>query len=159
MATTPASLDAMIRGDQSLNALLGLTPHQIQAIAVMGYQLLEQGQTADAVRVFEGLTAVDAKSYFGFAGLGAAHLIGGRLEEAVGALQTAVSLDAEDATVQANLGEALLRLGRFEDAKPHLHRSMDLDPGRTDPGANRARAILLGISAAIAENDAAQGAN
>jgi tetratricopeptide (TPR) repeat protein len=152
-ATTPVSLGSIVRGEQTFNDFLGLSAHQIQAIAVMGHQLLEQGQTADAIRIFEGLTAVDSKSYFGYAGLGAAHLIAGRLEDAAQALGRAIQLDSEDPTVQANLGEALLRQGRFEEAKPHLHRAMDLDPDRRDSGANRARAILLGISAAIANED------
>jgi Flp pilus assembly protein TadD len=93
---------------------------------------------------------VDSKSYFGWAGLGAVHLIEGRLAEAEESLKQAAAIDSGDATVQANLGEVLLRQGRFDEAKPYLHRAMELDPEQTDPGANRARAILLGISAAIA---------
>ncbi|MEZ5403562.1 MAG: tetratricopeptide repeat protein [Bryobacteraceae bacterium] len=155
MATSTVTLQAMIEGKQSLNDLLGLTEKQIQAIAVMGHQLLSQGRAEDAIRIFEGLTALDPGSYFGWAGLGAAHLIEGRVEDAAGALARAASIDSTDATVQANLGEALLRQGKVDEAKPHLHRAMELDPEKTDPGANRARAILLGISAAIAQ----QGVN
>ena len=66
-------------------------------------------------------------------------------------LSRAVDINPNDATVQANLGEVLLKQGKLEEAKGHLEKAFQLDPGHNDPGANRARAIIVGLDMIIKE--------
>jgi len=137
----------------SLNDVFGLSSAQLDSIAILGSNLYEQGRTRDAVTVFEGLVALDAKNYYGYAGLGAVALFEEKLDEALDYLQTAVRLNPEDPTVHANLGETLLRKAEFNEAAAEFEKALKLDPDRTDPGANRARGILQGMQAILNEAD------
>ncbi len=121
------------------------TDDHLDAIAVMGYQLYEQGEFEQAKTMFEGLTAFS--HYAGYAGLGALALSAEppQLDEALSNLRQAVELNPNDATVRANLGEVLLRQGQLEAAAAEFGKSLELDPEEKDAGANRARAILAGL--------------
>jgi Flp pilus assembly protein TadD len=155
MSTTSAlpidALQKAIDGELPLNAFFGLSTEQIQAMAALGYSMYEQGRTGEAEQVFEGLTAVDSTSYFGFAGLGAIALAKGDLDTAESNLGAALTRQPNDPTVLANLGETLLRKGNAEKAGEYFKRALDLDPEGADPGANRARAILHGMKLVIDE--------
>jgi Flp pilus assembly protein TadD len=70
-----------------------------------------------------------------------------RIDDAIAHLRRAAELNASDPTVHANLGEALLRKDAFDEAAAEFTKALDLDPEETDPGANRARAILQGMRA------------
>ena len=128
-----------------------LAKDQLDAIAVMGYQLYEQGKVDDATSMFDGLITFDSSNYLGFAGRGAIALYQEQLEDAVIYLSKAAELNPTDSTVHANLGEAYLRLARFEQATAEFSKALDLDPQEVDPGANRARAILDGMEIVINE--------
>jgi Flp pilus assembly protein TadD len=145
------ALQEIIDGTAPLSAALGVGSDQVQAIAALGFQAYEQGRTAEAETIFEGLIALDATSYFGHAGLGALRLAEGKLDEAVGPLTKAAELNAKDATVHANLGEVLLRQGKLDEAAAQFHKSLELDPQQKDAGANRARAILVGMQTVLTE--------
>ncbi len=144
-------LEQIISGDRALNETLGLQPKQIQAIAMLGYQAWEQGRGEDAKALFEGLTALDANSYYGYAGLGAIALADGDLAAAVEQLSKAIDLEPKDPTVRANLGEAYLRQSQLDKAGEAFEAALSLDPKGSDPGANRARALLQGMQIVIAE--------
>ena len=73
------TLQKIIDGEATVNDLIGLGEPQIQAIAVLGFQAYEQGRGDEARAIFEGLTALDSSSYFGYAGLGAMALADGDL--------------------------------------------------------------------------------
>jgi Flp pilus assembly protein TadD len=124
---------------------------QIDAIAVLGFQLYEQGKTRDAETMFTGLIAIDDTNYLGYAGMGALALAEEKLEEAVDYLRKAAERNPTDPTVHANLGEALLRQAKFEEAAAEFTKALDLDPEEVDPGANRARAILDGMGILVEE--------
>jgi tetratricopeptide (TPR) repeat protein len=70
--------------------LFGLTRAELNAIEVLGFQLYEQGRTADAQTIFEGLIALDRRMYQGYAGMGALALAEQKLDEAVEWLTQAV---------------------------------------------------------------------
>lgn len=149
----------------SMKDLFGLDSAQLDAIVTLGSNLYEQGRTRDAATIFEGLIALDANNYYGYAGLGALALSEEKLDEALGYLKTAARLNPEDPTVLANLGETLLRKAQFDEAAVEFGKAFKLDPDARDPGANRARSILQGMEAVIKEaqrlekQEANKGAN
>jgi cytochrome c-type biogenesis protein CcmH/NrfG len=53
--------------------------------------------------------------------------------------------------VHANLGEAYLRQSNMDEAAKAFRTALELDPNQNDPGANRARALLQGMSIVLAE--------
>jgi tetratricopeptide (TPR) repeat protein len=130
-----------------------LNDQQVQGFASLGYNLYEQGKFDDAQKVFEGLTAVEPGSAYGFAGLGAIALAKepADLDAAITNLRRAAELDSKNATIHANLGEALLRKAQLQEAAAEFKKAMDLDPEKKDPGANRARAIISGLRVATEE--------
>jgi tetratricopeptide (TPR) repeat protein len=121
---------------------------QFQGAIALAYNLYEQGKMQEAETLFGGLSVMNPKSYYGFAGLGAVALAKRPpdLDSAFKNLSTAESLNPNDTSVQANLGETLLRQGKIDEAKKHLEKCFALDPGHNDPGANRARAIVGGLN-------------
>ena len=137
----------------SLNDLFGFDSTQLDAIAVLGSNLYEQGRSRDAAAIFEGLIALDVNNYYGYAGMGALALSEEKLDEALDYLQTALRLNSDDPTVHANLGETLLRKAQFNEAAIEFEKALKLDPDKRDPGANRARGILQGMEAVINEVD------
>ena len=142
-----------IRGGEQPAAALGLSEVQVKAIAALGYTVFQQGRFRDADVLFRGVVALDNKNYLGYAGLGAIAMATNPpdLNAAHTNLSKAVQLNPNDATVQANLGEVLLKQGKLEEAKGHLEKAFQLDPGHNDPGANRARAIIVGLDMIIKE--------
>lgn len=128
-----------------------LKKEEIDAIAVMAFRAYEQGQPGDARDIFRGLIALDSRGHFGYAGLGVIALREERFVEAIGYLTQAIERNPSDATVRANLGESFLRQGRFDEASREFERAMRLDPKCSDPGANRARAILNGMDVVMKE--------
>lgn len=147
----PDTLQKVVEGQAGLNEFFGLPKEQIDAIAALGFRLYEQGKTRDAESLFQGLIALDDKSHYGYAGLGAIALRDEKLDEAVGYLRRAAELNPKDPTVYANLGEALLRQAKFDDAAAAFDKALKLDPQERDPGANRARAILQGMNVVVQE--------
>jgi Flp pilus assembly protein TadD len=145
------ALTQVLAGALPMNTFIGLGDEQIQAIAALGFVNYQQGRMDDARQLFEGLTALDSTSYFGHAGLGAIALFQNELEAAETHLRDAAERNPKDPTVLANLGETLLRQAKTEEAASFFKKSLDLDPDNTDPGANRARAILHGMQVVIEE--------
>lgn len=146
----PDAILQMANGQLPLNAWLGISAEGMEALAGFGAMLLSQGQAAEARKVFAGLLAVDPTSYFGPAGIGALALRESRLDEAVKWLSRAAAGNPSDPAVWANLGEACLRLGQIEQAGTHLRKALALDPDKTNPAANRARAMIESMAGSIA---------
>ena len=142
-----------IRAGESLAAVLGVSEEQLKRLAALGFVMYQQGKTDAALDLFRGVVAFDKNNYLGYAGLGAIAMAANPpdLNTAHDNLSRAVQLNPNDASVQANLGEVLLKQGKFEEARPHLEKAFQLDPGRNDPGANRARAIVVGLDMIVKE--------
>jgi Tfp pilus assembly protein PilF len=153
--TQPRILEAAkrIRAGEQPAAALGLSEVQVKAIAALAYTVFQQGKFKDAEVIFNGVVALDTKNYLGYAGLGAIAMAANPpdLDAAYTNLSMAVELNPNDATVQANMGEVLLKQGKLEEARGHLEKAFQLDPGHNDPGANRARAIIVGLDMIIKE--------
>lgn len=156
MATNSTSLtDATkrIEAGEEIGAVIGVSETQLKALAAVGYNQYQQGRLDDAEIIFRGVAALDTKSYFGYAGLGAIALAKRPpdLETALSNLSKAAEMKPDDATVQANLGEVLLRQGKVEQAKPHLEKAFELDPGHKEASVNRARAMVNGLDVLMKE--------
>lgn len=149
----PETAAKRILSGEQLGDVLGVTEKQIQAIAAVGYNLYQQGKLTEAETVFRGLTATNNKSPFGYAGLGAVALAKrpSDLVEAYTNISKAAELAPNDPTIQANLGEVLLRQGKFDEAGKQFKKALELDPDSKNPGANRARALLTGLTAVASE--------
>jgi tetratricopeptide (TPR) repeat protein len=156
MAQPKADLSTIakkILGGEELSSVFGVTDKQIQAQAALGYNLYQQGKLKEAEVIFRSLTAVNTKSPYGYAGLGAIALAKRPkdLNAAYENISKAASLAPRDATIQSNLGEVLLRQGKFDEAGQQFKKALELDPDGRDPGANRARALLSGLNAVASE--------
>jgi Flp pilus assembly protein TadD len=147
-----------LNAGEQLATILGVPEAKIQGFAVLGYNQYQQGKLKDAATFFRTVTALDTKSYLGYAGLGAVAMASNPpdLDAAYTNLSKAVELKPQDATIQANLGEVLLRQGKIEDAKTHLQRAFELDPERKDRGANRARALVGALDLVVKEAERLQ---
>jgi tetratricopeptide (TPR) repeat protein len=144
-------------GPVSLSQMFGLAKQDIEAIAVVGFQLYEQGKTTDAETIFNGLIALDSQVYYGYAGLGALALVQEKLDDASRWLTRAAELNPEDPAVYANLGEAFLRQAKFDSAAGAFQKALTLDPSETNPSANRARAMLTGMRSVLQQAEAQAG--
>lgn len=147
--TPQTTTDSGSKSPRTPSALFGLSKAELDAIEVLGFELYQQGRTAEANTIFEGLIVLAGNRHRGYAGKGALALAEEKLDEALGWLSQAAERNTSDATVRANLGETLLRLGRFSEAAAEFGKALELDPAGTDPGANRARAILAGMKTAM----------
>jgi tetratricopeptide (TPR) repeat protein len=134
-------------------APFGLRKTELDAIEVLGFELYQQGRYKEADAIFDGLIVLNRTMYRGYAGKGALALADERLEEALSWLSQAAERNTADPTVHANLGETLLRMGRFKEAAAELERALALDPNERDPAANRARAILSGMSTIVRDRE------
>ena len=130
-----------------------VTQEQLDAMASMGYKLYTEGKLDEATKIFEGLLVVASDSYYGYAGLGAVALVKDPpdLDGAIANLTMAVDLKPDSPTLHANLGEALLRNRQLSESAAEFKKAIEMDPEKKDAGANRARAIIEGITVAIGE--------
>jgi tetratricopeptide (TPR) repeat protein len=60
-----------------------------------------------------------------------------------------VELNADQIAPYVNRAEIYIRKMRVDDAVADLKKAIELDPEEKDPGANRARAIALGLHEAF----------
>ena len=132
---------------------MSLTQQQIDGFASLGYNFYQQGKFDEAKKIFDGLTAIEPESFYGFAGLGALELAKNPpdLDSALTNLRKAVELNPNSASIRANLGEVLLRQAKLQEAATEFNKAMELDPEKKDAGANRARAMLTGLRIATEE--------
>lgn len=143
-----AKLRNILAGKEGLDPNVELSKNQLAALAALGFRFYEQGNLRDAHTLFEWLTVLDPNLYFGHAGLGAMALRNEKLDDAVQHLKRAAESEPRDPAVYANLGEALFRQTNFTEAANAFDQALKLDPNGRNPSANRARAILQGMSAA-----------
>lgn len=138
-------LDSMLKAPAGIQ----VSDEEFQSIGEIGAMYYEQGNLEKAETIFEGLVELKPDS-------GAAHsALGGLLtykredEKAMIHLSKAIELDDEQIAPFVNRGEVYLRQSQFDLAVADLKRAIELDPQEKDAGANRARAMVLGIYQAI----------
>ncbi len=105
----------------------------------------QQGNFDKAKTIFEGLVELDPKNANAHSAYGA--LLTLKLDDdlAIKHLQQAVELNPKQIAPFVNLGEIYIRRQMLEAAVANLKKAIELDPDEKDSGANRARAMVLGI--------------
>src|SRR5262245_53350831 len=101
----PELIDQVLNNQISLLQALGLSEDVVEVFASLGAQSYEQGRYKDARSMFTAAVALNGKSYFGHAGLGAVALVEDDLEGALQNLRRAYQINTHDPAVCGNLGE------------------------------------------------------
>lgn len=109
--------------------------------AMKGFSFYENGDFAQARKIFEELTQLDANECYYWTALGAVHLAEESLEQAESALNRSLSLNDQELAAYLNRGEVYLRQGRNELAIADFQRAASLDPTNETPLSARARAL------------------
>jgi tetratricopeptide (TPR) repeat protein len=89
---------------------------------------IDQGHYADAIALYEELTALDPRHAAGFNNLGAALFKIGRVKEAESCFLQAIKLQPDFPDALSNMGTLLQVQGRYADAENFLRRAVKLNP-------------------------------
>ena len=130
---------------QTVREKLNISPQEFIEMGRVGAMYYQQGNFDKARTIFEGLVELDPESANAHSALGGLLTLQQDDEKAVEHLNKAVQLDPSQIAPYVNLGEIYIRQQKIEDAVANLKKAIELDPDETDAGANRARAMVLGI--------------
>ncbi|MBS1795841.1 MAG: tetratricopeptide repeat protein [Acidobacteria bacterium] len=111
----------------------------------IGAMYYQQGNFEKARTIFEGLVELDPNSANAHSALGGLLTLQKMDEPAIRHLKRALELNPSQIAPYVNLGEIYIRQQKIEDAIANLKKAIEFDPEEKDPGANRARAMVLGI--------------
>lgn len=143
--------DGKIDGNSSLKTPAGaeISEEDFKSIGAIGAMYYEQGHINKAQTIFEGLVELKPGSSAAQSALGGVLTYKRDDEKALVHLTKAIELDDKQIAPFVNRGEVYLRQSKLELAVADLKRAIELDPKEKDAGANRARAMVLGIYQAI----------
>ena len=130
---------------QTIREQLDISTAEFLEMGNVGAMYYQQGNLEKARTIFEGLVELDPNSADAHSALGALLTLQQQDETAAEHLRKAVELDPEQIAPYVNLGEIYIRQQKLEEAVANLKIAIELDPDEQDPGANRARAMVLGI--------------
>jgi Flp pilus assembly protein TadD len=128
---------------------LKISPQEFKEMGKIGATLYRQGNLEKARKVFEGLVELDPNSADAHAALGALLTQQFKDEQALVHLNKSIELKPNQIAPYVNLGEIYIRQKKLEEAVANLKKAIELDPNEKDAGANRARAMVLGIYEAL----------
>ncbi|MEZ5307636.1 MAG: tetratricopeptide repeat protein [Pyrinomonadaceae bacterium] len=132
--------------------VLSISEDEFEEMGRVGAMFFEQGNTHKALSIFEGLAELEPESADAHAALGCVLAMNQQDREALDHLNTAIELDPTQIAPYVSIAEIHLRRLELEEAIAALGKAIELDPEQKDRGANRARAIVLGIERAIRFN-------
>jgi tetratricopeptide (TPR) repeat protein len=135
---TTDKLKRFLKGELTWAEVEGITADKAMSYLKVGVELFEQGNYAQATRVFEGLIAINPKNPHPYAFLAATRFIEGDDAAARRAYDAALALDPKHLLALTGRGE--LRL-KHQDTLgvQDLQRAAELDPmGLTTPGRRAA---------------------
>jgi len=135
----------MLNKHQTIRERLAVSPREFTEMGRIGAMYYQQGNLTKARTIFEGLVELDPDSADAHSALGALLTLQQQDERAIEHLQKAVVINPNQIAPYVNLGEIFIRQQRIEDAVENLKKAIELDSNENDPGANRARAMVLGI--------------
>lgn len=144
-------LSDIVEGRITLQEVSGLSDEEVNAILALGALMYQQGRRAEAEDLFRGAVMLNKKNALAHSALGTVLTAEGKHDEALEALNTAISLDPSDISAFVNRAEIHLKRAEFKEASDDLKSAIALDPEGNDPGANRARAIIIGMNELIKE--------
>jgi tetratricopeptide (TPR) repeat protein len=152
---TPDRIQAWMRGDMSLKDLHAISGPEMLEMAVIGFNMYEQGKYEEARIIFEGLTSLDKNEPYYVTALGAVHLARENLETAMNCFNRAIVLNPKEIAAFVNRGEVYLRQGKVMEAARDFKTAVDLDPTGKNQLVHRARVLA---AAALEAIESAQGA-
>lgn len=135
----------MLNKQQTIREELEISSTEFLEMGNVGAMYYQQGNYEKARTIFEGLVELDPQSADAHSALGALLTLQQQDEAALGHLREAVKLNPQQIAPYVNLGEIFIRQQKIEEAVANLKTAIELDPDEEDPGANRARAMILGI--------------
>ncbi len=112
---------------EKVNAFLAAKPKDAQARFLKGLILAEQGNTADAISVFNGLTEDYPELPEPYNNLAVLYASQGQYEKAKGELEMAIRTHPSYATAHENLGDIYAKM-----ASQAYDRALQLDKGNTN---------------------------
>lgn len=124
---------------------LSISEQEFLEMGRVGAMYYQQGNFDKARTIFEGLVELDPDSANAHSALGGLLTLQQDDENAIRHLNRAVELNPSQIAPYVNLGEIYIRQQKIEEAVANLKKAVELDPDETDAGANRARAMVLGI--------------
>jgi tetratricopeptide (TPR) repeat protein len=124
-----------------------------------GFSLQQQGNFAEAAKIYQEILAVDEDHFYANHFLGIIAAQTGQCDAALALIAHAIELDPDDVDAHSNLGNVLQELGRFDEALASFDKAITLNPHHAPPHSNRANVLrklerfeeaLLGYDQAIA---------
>ncbi|HEY0460714.1 MAG TPA: tetratricopeptide repeat protein [Pyrinomonadaceae bacterium] len=135
----------MVGKTQTAREKLSISPQEFAEMGRVGAMYYQQGNFEKARTIFEGLVELDPENANAHSALGGLLTLQQDDSRAVEHLLRAIELNPSQIAPYVNLGEIYIRRQRIEDAVANLKQAIELDPDERDAGANRARAMVLGI--------------
>jgi len=135
----------MIGKTATVREKLNISPQEFVEMGRVGAMYYQQGNFEKARQIFEGLVELDPESAAAHSALGGLLTLQQDDEKAVRHLNRSIEIDPSQIAPYVNLGEINIRRQKIEDAVANLKKAIELDPEEQDAGANRARAMVLGI--------------
>lgn len=142
---TASEAEAMIRGEVTLGAFLGLKNEDLYRFAETGHQLLQAGSTQQALKIFEGLVAASPHDSVFHTQLAATYMTLERFDEAFDAYDQALKFNSSNVDALVGRGEVFLRRGKVPEALADLGKAIQLDPQLQRRSTQRARATLMAL--------------
>ncbi len=138
---TPERVGKYIKGEITGAQLHALTGPEMLQMALIGFQMYEQGKYEEARVLFDGLCMLDPKESYYPTALGAVYLATDELDYAESCFNRAIKLNPNEIASYVNRGEVYLRKGKVLEAAQDFKRAVDLDPEGKDPLTQRARVL------------------
>lgn len=138
---SPERVEKWVKGEMSLQELQGITGPEMLSLAMIGFQMYEQGKFDEAGTIFVGLNALDPKESYYVTALGAVHLAQDNLDAALTCFNLAIQLNDHEVASYVNRGEVFLRQGKIKEAAFDFKKAVELDPQGKDPLTARARVL------------------
>jgi tetratricopeptide (TPR) repeat protein len=134
-------VEKWIRGEITLQELNAISGPEMLEMAVIGFNMFEQGRFREARTIFTGLNNLDPREAYYLTALGAVELAEENLDRAEWCFSEAISRNAKELASYVNRGEVFLRKGKLLDAAKDFKTAVDLDPQKKDPLSMRARLL------------------
>ncbi len=134
-------LDELLQSRSPVEALRGMTRHELAEMSLFGHQLFEAGKLEEARVVFEGLVGLDLADAFPHTMLGTVYLAQGRPDRAAALFDAALSLDPRDLAARVYRAELRLSAGEVRPAVTELSDVVRQGPAE-DPFVQRAGKLL-----------------
>jgi len=143
----------MFGKQQTVREQLSISPEEFFEMGRVGAMYYQQGNFEKARAIFEGLVELDPESANAHSALGGLLTLEQEDEAAIRHLKMSIRLNPSQIAPYVNLGEIYIRQQKIEDAVKNLKKAIELDPEEADAGANRARAMVLGIYQVIKSDE------